>query len=324
MKKIISTFFAAALLVSLMGCSNNEIPDTPKESDNTSTVSDNSSSNNNSDESKDLENPNSMDNTPEPQKPKGEPTFLICPDGTPVYTSEISEIYAGSEFAGNLETLTLEQAERRAEECEGNFNVECGGYAYGFIPKKALNRVDNPEMFKDLGDGASFDFLGEEDERSEDCVRIKAGDKFGTLTVKCAHTFFTDKWLLKEFSEEPGAYFSGGAVTFDGKVELTGYVDVWEDTDYQGAGGTMVFYPDGESSVKIPVILESGISHQRKPMVGGYFGDWYCDLGNMSEVECDVSGLHKGDVFVKVKITAENVSSAQGYVSLKLNNLEVI
>lgn len=256
--------------------------------------------------------------------PKGEPTFLICPDGTPVYTSEISEIYAGSEFDGNLETLTLEQAERRAEECEGEFNVKCEGFAYGFIPERALNHIDDPEMFKDIGEGVNFDFLGEEDDPSKDCMRIKVGDKFGTLTVKSAKTFFKDQWLFKEFSEEPGAYFSSGAVTFDGEVELTGYVDVWEDTDYQGAGGTMVFYPDGESSVKIPVILEGGISHQRNPMAAGYFGDWYCDLGNMSEVECDLSVLHKGDVFVKVKITAENVSSGVYGVGLRLKSLEVL
>lgn len=47
----------------------------------------------------------------EESAPKGKPTFLICPDGTPVYTSEISEICARNEFDGNLETLTLEQAE---------------------------------------------------------------------------------------------------------------------------------------------------------------------------------------------------------------------
>lgn len=179
-------------------------------------------------------------------------------------------------------------------------------------------------MFKDIGDGENYEFLGEEDELSNDCTRIKVGDEFGTLTVKSAQTFFTDKWTFKEFSEEPGAYYNGGAVTFDGEVELTGYVDVWKDTDYQGAGGTMVFYPDGESSVKIPVILESGISHRMNAMTTGYFGDWYCDLGNMSEVGCDVSGLHKGDVFVKVKITAENVSSGVYGVKLRLKSLEVL
>lgn len=258
-----------------------------------------------------------------PEIPKGELTFLTYPDGTPVYTSEISEIYAGSESDGNYETLTLEQAEQRAKECEGGFNVTCAGCAYGFIPEKALNRVDDPEMFKDLGDGENYEFLGEEDELSNDCTRIKVGDKFGTLTVKSTHTFFADKWLLKEFSKEPGAYYNGGEVTFDGEVELTGFLDVWEDTDYQGAGGTMVFYPDGESSVKIPVIPD-GISHRMYAMTGGYFGDWYCSLGNMSEVECDVSGLHKGDVFVKVKITAKNVSSGHGGVNLELKNLEVL
>lgn len=206
--------------------------------------------------------------------------------------------------------------------------MKCEGFAYGFIPERALNRVDDAEMFKDRGNG--FDFLGDEDKFSADYTRIKVGDKFGTLTVKSAYTLFSDDRWLKEFSETPGAYISGGAITFDGKVELTGYVDVWEDTDYQGAGGTMVFYPDGDSGMKIPVISytysEDGRKiHRSELHSSGHFGDWWCSLGNMSEVDCDTSSLHKGDIFVKVKITADNViSDTDGNVRLELKNLEVL
>lgn len=267
----------------------------------------------------------SESSTTTPEIPKGEPTFLICPDGTPVYTSEISEIYAGSEFYGNLETLALEQAERRAKDCEGEFNIKCEGFAYGFIPQKALNRIDNPELFqKDSVDLQAFHYLGEEDESSDECMRIEVGDKFGPLTVKSVYTLFGDKSFLEEFSQTPGAYISGGAIVFDGEIELTGYVDVWEDTDYQGAGGTMLFFPDGDSSVKIPVIPRDVLSHTRESNSSGYFGDWWCSLGNMSEVRCDTSSLHKGDVFVKVKITAENVTSGQGGVRLELKSIEVL
>ena len=262
---------------------------------------------------------------PEPEIPAGEPTFLICPDGTPVYTSEISEIYAGSEFSGNLETLTLEQAEQRAKDCEGEFKVKCEGFAYGFIPQKALNRIDNPELFqKDSADRQAFNYLGEEDESSDECMRIEVGDKFGPLTVKSVYTLFGNDYFPEEFSQTPGAYISGGAIVFDGEIELTGYVDVWEDTDYQGAGGTMVFYPDGDSSSKIPVIPRGAVSHTRESNSSGYFGDWWCSLGNMSEVKCDTSGLHKGDVFVKVRITAANVTSGQGGVRLELKNIEIL
>ncbi len=330
MKKIFTAFCAAALLVNiaaLTGCKpNGEGSDTLSGSDRSS-MSDMSSgiSENNSAEI----------SQSEPEIPKGEPTFLICPDGTPVYTSEISEVYTGSEWDGNKETITFEQAEQYARACEGEFNVKCEGFSYGFIPERALNCVDDPEMFKEAGNGENFDFVGEElDEYgygkfSTDYIRIKTGDKFGTLTVKSAYTLFSNDRFLKEFSETPGAYISGGAIEFDGEVELTGYVNVWEDTDYQGAGGTMIFYPDGDSSMKIPIIsyeysMEHIKGHHRGPHSVGYYGDWECSLGNMSEVECDVSGLHKGDVFVKVKITADSVTSGHGGVRLKLKTLEVL
>lgn len=321
--KTTALILSALLAVSLTGCNSEKSEDTDISApigESSSSASDASSENG----TNSADNSESSGSDTKPQKPGGEPTFLTYPDGTPVYTSEISEICAGSEFDGNYETLTLEQAERRAKECEGQFNVDCAGYAYGFIPEKALNRVDDPEMFQDIGGGENYEFLGEEDELSNDCTRIKVGDKFGTLTVKSAQTFFSDKWLLKEFSKEPGAYYNGGEVTFDGEVELTGFVNVWKDSDYQGAGGTMVFYPDGDSSVKIPVILESGLAHQMRTFSSGCFGDWYCDLGNMSDVKCDVSALHKGDVFKKVKITAKNVSSGHGGVRLELEHIEVL
>lgn len=265
-----------------------------------------------------------------PEIPKGEPTFLICPDGTPVYASEISEIYTGSEFDGNYEPLTLEQAERRAVECEGEFTVKCEGCAYGFIPERALNHADDPEMFNARGDEETYKFLGDKDKFSADFTKIKVGDTFGTLTVKSAYSLFGDNRFLEKFSETPGAYIAGGMIVFDGEVELTGYVDVWEDSaNYPGAGGLMIFYPDGDSSVKIPVISyifseDDGLTHKSEEIAGGYFGDWYCSLGNMSEVGCDTSSLHKGDNFVRVRITAVNVTSGQYGVRLELKNLEAL
>ena len=44
----------------------------------------------------------------------------------------------------------------------------------------------------------------------------------------------------------------------------------------------------------------------------------------MYEVDCDTSGLHPGDNFVKVKITADSVTSGQYGVRLELKSLEVI
>lgn len=324
----VSLFSLSVAILSLLlgGCTgSNESETTGSFSENNSAVVSQSKP-----ESSDLgntENPES--NNPEEKTPDGEPTFLTAPDGTPVYTSEVSEVYSGSEFDDNKETLTLAQAEQYARACDGEFTVKCDGFAYGFIPERALNRADDPEMFKGTGDGEIYEFLGSEDKFSADYIRINVGDKFGSLTVKSAYTLFSDDRFLESFSEIPGAYISGGAIEFDGETELTGYVNVWEDSDYQGAGGTMVFYPDGGSGTKIPVISyeysdDGRKIHRSEPNSSGYFGDWWCSLGNMSEVDCDTSGLHKGDVFVKVKITADNVTSGFGGVQLKLKGLEVL
>lgn len=330
MKKSLFIIPALVLALSLTACDTS--PESGESSSGNSSAVQSAGDSSSTGESVPVDNPTADS---KPITPSGEPTFLTAPDGTPVYTSEISEVYSGSEFSGNKETLTFEQAEQYVGTGEVEFKVKCEGFAYGFIPERALNCVDNPEMFKEAGNGNGFDFIGEELDKfgygklSTDFIRIKTGDKFGTLTVKSAYTLFGNNHFQKEFDETPGAYISGGAIELDGEVELTGFVNVWEDSDYEGAGGHMEFYPDGESSVKIPVISfgyseEHVKGHHREPHSVGYFGDWWCSLGNMSEVECDTSGLHKGDVFVKVKITADNVTSGHGGVRLRLKNVEVL
>lgn len=336
MKKIISIFCVTALLVSLTGCSNGEIPDALKESDNTSTISDNLSSNNNSDESNNLENPNSMNSSPEPQKPKGEPTLLTKPDGTPIYTSEISEIYKGSEERGNKETISLEQAEQLAHE-GGDFTVKCDGFFYGYIPEKALNRVDDPEMFEERGDGETFEFLGEMSDRKSgynrrliDLTCFKVGDKFNGLTVKRAYTLFTNDGESKGFS---GVHVSDGYIEFDGEIELEGYINVTPMETFYGTGGDMEFLPNGESSTKLPDLSPAWDQESNKyyavtdVVYCGYFGDWKLDFGNMYKVDCDTSGLQPGDSFVKVKGMLDNIKYVPGNfggLKVELKSIELI
>lgn len=257
---------------------------------------------------------------PEPEIPAGNPTFLICPDGTPVYTSEITEIINWSN-----ETITIEQAEQIAhrEIEDEEFHAKCVGFAYGYIPQKALNRIDNPEMFKDSG-GEFFEFLGEDEEPTNECMRIEVGDKFGTLTVTSAQAEFGSGVYDKEFDDAPGAYLSGGTVVFEGKIELTGYLTVEVgNPDYPGSEGIMTFFPDGESSTKIPVVPH-GTLHRRTPYSDGCFGDWCASFGRISDADFDTSGLHLGDTFVKVKVTADRVSTRDSYVSIFPKNVDVI
>ncbi len=198
MKKFFSILCTTALITSLTGCTGEETSN-PSSNSRVSLQTSNSTDNSgNSGESETSEDRNSSDSTPEPQKPAGEPTFLTAPDGTPIYTSEISEVYTESEEQGNKKTITLAKAEQMAQTGDGNFTVKCDGFVYGYIPQRALNRVDNPEMFEDIGNGGNFEYLGELSEgkagynkQLTDFIRIKPGDKFGELTVKNAYTLFT-------------------------------------------------------------------------------------------------------------------------------------
>jgi len=355
MKKIFTTLCAAALLASLTGCTREQASDPSSDSHISSQTSDNSDSLGNSDNSDSLGNSDNSDNSsnsdspsapesdPEPLKPAGEPTFLTAPDGTPIYTSEISEIYTGSEQFNDKKTITLAEAEQIAKTGESDFTVKCDGFAYGYIPERALNRIDDPEMFEDTGSGESFEFLGEkfdvntfEGKCSTEYKRINVGDKFGSLTVKKAYTLFTEQyWYENNFSDVPGAYLSDCYIEFEGEVEMTGYVEVTPDDTLYGEGGDMKFYPDGDSSVLLPGIRyftneKTGEKcHFSSLSYAGFFGAEWFNIGNMNKVDCDTSGLHPGDSFVKVKVTLHNISrdpekARGGYNIFDLKSIEVL
>ncbi len=279
------------------------------------------------------------DNSDSASKPAGEATFLTAPDGTPIYTSEISEVYTGSEEDGSKKTITLAEAEQMAQTGEGGFTIKCDGFVFGYIPERALNRIDNPDMFSEDEYGY-FDYLGEVSDIKSgrkmwlpDFIRFKPGDKFGELTVKNAYTIFTrnPRYAKKpaETTYVPGAHISDSCIEFDGALELEGYICVTPmDTNY-GEGGDMRFYPDGDSSTKLPSMPFWNKDDQKYYAVsdfgsGGYFGGWDLSLGNMYKVECDTSGLQPGASMVKVKISLDNVRYQMGGWQFDLKSLELI
>ncbi len=341
MKKITTTLLTAVLLVSLTGCKpNGEISDTPPDHGDSLAITDSTDNSDKPGNSDNSDSSTASESVPEPPKPAGEPTFLTCPDGTPIYTSEISEVYKGAEEWGNKEAITLEQAEKFAKD-GSDFSVRCDGFAYGSTSERTLNRVDDPEMFKDTGEAKSFDFLrGKfdvnefEGEYSTDYTRIEVGDKFGSLTVKNAYTLFTRRtWYEGEdFSDVPGVYLSGCGVEFDGEIEMTGYVIITPVETLYGEGGDMEFIPDGDSSVILPKFKfflnkkARCMCHFPYVSARGYCGTSY-DIGNMYKVECDTSGLNPGDSFVKVKIVLDDVkctSAHLGGLHAKLKSIEII
>lgn len=246
---------------------------------------------------------------------KGEPTFLLCPDGTPVYTSEITSVFTGSDETGDRRDITLEEAEMLAHE-GGNFTVICSGFVYGYIPDKAFNRIDDPDLFKDYGDGVTFNYIGEEIPLSTEFIRFENGGKIGSLTVKNAKTYFGNangNTELKEFSDKPGNFLQGGSVEFDGEIELSGYVSVKPLDAMYGVGGGVTFYPDSRSCTKFPVVGGrwynelGGYAHGTFQSFDGYYGSIAPEFGSIEELTIDTGSLKPGDSFVRAAVTIGNI-----------------
>lgn len=348
MKKYIAVTvlsLSLAILSLAVGCSDiHGKGDNPDRSDHSNSSSSFTSSITDSSESssapKTSQSANIESTAPEPQKPDGEPTFLTLLDGTPIYTSQISEVYKGDEEWGTKEAITFEQAEQAARD-GGDFSVKCDGFAYGFIPEKTLNCIDDPKMFKADDDRTSFEFLGEQYDVNEDTgkystdyIRIEPGDKFGPLTVKSAYTLFTRKirYEGEDFTDVPGIYLSDSQVEFDGEIEMTGYVNITKMNTLYGEGGDMMFIPAGNSSTILPdfdYYLNRNarcICHITYAGYSGYCGMSY-DIGNMYKVDCDTSGLNPGDSFVKVKVVLDDVKYLSGHLGrwkVQLKSIEII
>lgn len=246
---------------------------------------------------------------------KGEPTFLICPDGTPVYTSEITSVFTGSDETGDRRDITLDEAERIARE-GGDFTVICSGFVYGYLPENAFNRVDDSNLFEDQGDGRNFRYIGEALPPSTEFTRFENGGRIGSLIVKNAYTYFGNangNIELRDYSDKPGNFIQGGSVEFDGETELSGYVLVNPLDMMYGTGGGVTFYPDKKSCSKLPDV--SGMwnfkteSFERSPFETfyGFYGYVTPEFGSIEELTIDTGSLKPGDSFVRAAVTIGDI-----------------
>lgn len=279
-------------------------------------------------------------NSPEEKAPAGEPTFLTAPDGTPIYTSEITRYQDSAEFQGTHEQFPLEQFnEETFKGRDTAFDypeVVCEGFAYAFIPRVNISRYGSPEKFIERGGVAIYN--GEEYPKGNDYFRLNVGEKFVGLTVKNASTTFSYEnasYAEDDYSGNldgiPGLYLSTAEIQFEGTVEMTGYLEIREDEGYS-TSGDMHFYPDSESASKLPNAVysldrwnpESGIFYEAFQSSDGY-GD-LCDifLGNMNDcASVDFSGLQPGDN-AHVKLTIKDPRIFYGSAFGELADIEVL
>ncbi len=305
MKKINAITFAL-LLLCLTGCNSDKVPENSDNSSQTTSISENDSS----------EITQSKPESSVPEIPKGEPTFLTCPDGTVIYTSQITRyqdcaIYAdGSHDQFPLDTFNMETFTDNTTP-----QVVCEGFAYGFIPRYCVNITEAPEKFTNSGGFGMYS--GEELPPSNEYFKIETGDKFGSLTVKSAQSIFSNTFASRETEVNPdsvpGIYLSGAEIKYEGEVEMTGFVDVMKTEGYE-TEGNLWFYPDGSFVSKIPAVsyqyfpdLEpKGIYHKAYGGSLSYSELNLISLGNMFDYDIDFDGLEPGDSFVHVKVTVKN------------------
>lgn len=328
MKKFTTVLCITALLINMAamtGCnSNGESSDTPNSSGGSSAITEGSDSSENSEnsDSSDIsdgsENSDNSDSDPEPQKPEGEPTFLTLPDGTPIYTSEITKYQNPSEFHGTHEQYPLDTFNKETftdVECP---EVVCDGFALAFIPRPNISISDNPDKFTESN--GIFTYTGDDMQPSREYFRLKVGDKFGSLTAKSAQVRFSNykaQWYGGDPDAIAGIYLTGAEIKYEGEVEMTGSICVMKTEGYH-TEGDLWFYPEGGCVSQIPAAdyhfdssdPGAGVHHCAS---GGYVQGGYVygelnliTLGNMYDFgNVDFDGLQPGDS-VRVKITVKD------------------
>lgn len=251
--------------------------------------------------------------------PEDEPTFLTAPDGTPIYTSELTRYQDTAEFHGTHEQFPLEQFNKQTFKIRDILDhpeVVCEGFAYAFIPRFNINYSAAPDKFEEFDD-ESLRYIGEPLPDGNDYFKLKVGDKFGGLTVKSACTSFNyyNAIGVDDPDSIPGLYLFGAEIQYEGEVEMTGCMHVLETASCSTAGD-MYFYPDGDCVSQIPAALycteygnpKRGVFYMPAER-GCSYGDFNeITLGNMNNYDIDFDGLKPGDKNVRVKVTIKDPS----------------
>lgn len=266
------------------------------------------------------------ESAPEPPKPDGEPTFLTAPDGTPIYTSEITSYQSSlRKSEPGFKIFPLDTFNKETFSVNINMPyIVCDGFAYAFIPRFNINVSEAPDKFTEIY-GVQM-YSGEELPISSEYFKIRVGDKFGGLTVKSAQAIFSN-YKARTYDGDPadiaGIYLTGAEIEYEGEVGMTGCIQVMKTEGYE-TEGDLLFYPDGDCVSKIPVAEyrcdydQKIIYHTAESHFGAYGELNEIRLGNMYDYSgVDFDGLEPGDDFVRVKLTIKNpvVSTSNGYMN---------
>ena len=313
MKKILA-IFAACTVLALSGCDNR----TDSGNSDSSDISGNSA-------------PKSGDSAP--VEHSGEPTVLVGLAGDVIYTDEIASVIANDGGSGGAELYS-----------EDFLAVNCKDFIYLSKPSgKCYNDRDNADIYN----ASAMSFDGVPDEPLKDYARVNVGESFCGLTLRSASTNFQNRsdtvFFMRDGSQKTGAElgfpeinFAGGECTFDGQLTLEGYACAVAADVYGIAAGDIIFVPsDGCSLPVMSYTFDPSIGVCREWNTGANFGMVWCSeygtvyLGSIDTAAADVSCLPSDGSFVKVRVTAENITMRSGiefgdFVFADIAEIEVV
>ncbi|MBD5130144.1 MAG: hypothetical protein HDT43_09495 [Ruminococcaceae bacterium] len=295
MKKIITALCVTALLASLTACSKEEnngsgIPIYPSSGSTSPESSGDSESSDNSDSS-----PESTESTPEsldsagfvPDVEPGEPTLeqlidgfpldeITLPDGTVIKKTEATEGLGSADYS------ILK------------FDVAVVHYCKPIFQ----SNLDDPDSF----DWENYAFLDPAEEPAESRnVTVRAGDVLENgMTVKTAYTYFE--------AAQGEQYYKDSRIELEGEQTAEGIIYLREEDDYGVFKDHLEFYADTAKTDDLPMRYDqygtSTWTHtfpERKVAITSD-GDFF-DLGDINEINVDVSEIFLDSPFARVKVT---------------------
>lgn len=234
--------------------------------------------------------------TPVTSEKAGTPTILTAPDGSVIYSSEITQMYdiGGEPMSADALTAESEGAE-----------VLCEGFQFFKEPSgKAQDNYNSPELFSGL------DYLGEMPENGNEIRRVNVGEEICGLRLKSARTNFliapndyarNGSYYIKSSKLFEGSYIA----EFEGTLEIEGFITSTARNSYEPDGGALRFMPTED---KLPVVC-GDFGDERGYFVSTAYDTFkYMCLNEttfvgLDEPTCDITGLGIGDIaYARVKL----------------------
>ena len=255
------------------------------------------------------------DNSDDISIPSGEPTFLVGPDGKPIYTGEITRLENTDKTA---ETLTEE---------DYNAMIYCDGFAYFIEPCGiGYDNYKNPELF----DGTVF--IGEVPENKNEWKRAYVGDEIFGLKVKSAYSEF----FIHDPSYPPytGPVFSNSVFEFEGTLEVEGFLCIDKKYNDPDINELMFLFAPTADIPLAPIYPYASDEEMYAARFEEHFvdpgnkylcvGEYYpIQLGRFADVSCDLDGIGLGDI-AYVRVTLNNISIIENIICATPDKVELL